>query len=68
MMGQSGLCSAWLMKPGLLGRMAVLEVEITFAPSWAGWSTPHGKGMAVRLTSPTVEEVANMRELKTEWW
>jgi len=50
------------------GANAVLEVEITFAPSWAGWATPHGKGMAVRITSPTVEEVANMRELKTEWW
>jgi hypothetical protein len=50
------------------GANAVLDVEITFAPSWGGWATPHGKGTAVRITSPTIEEVANMPELKTEWW
>jgi hypothetical protein len=32
------------------GANAVLEVEITFAPSWAGWATPHGKGMASVLS------------------
>ena len=50
------------------GANAVLEVEITLAPSGFGWMAPHGKGIAVRITSPTIEEVAKMRKLKTEWW
>jgi hypothetical protein len=50
------------------GANAVIEVEITFAPSWDGWATPHGKGIAVRIISPSVEAVAKMPELKPVWW
>ena len=50
------------------GANAVVEADITFAPSWFGWATPHGKGTAVRILSPSVEEVARLPGLKTEWW
>ena len=50
------------------GANAVIEVVITFAPSWVGWAAPHGKGIAIRILSPSVAEVARMSELKTEWW
>jgi uncharacterized protein YbjQ (UPF0145 family) len=51
-----------------VGTKAVIEVVITFAPSWAGRATPHGKGTAIRILSPTVEELAKMPGLKIEWW
>ena len=50
------------------GANAVIDVEISFAPSFFGWATPHGKGTAVRIVSPSVEEVAQMPALQTEWW
>jgi hypothetical protein len=50
------------------GANAVIDVEISFAPSFLGWATPHGKGTAVRIVSPPVEEVAQMPALQTEWW
>ena len=52
------------------GANAVVDVVITFAPSWVGAATPHGRGIAIRIQSPSLEEVANMSEvkLKVEWW
>jgi hypothetical protein len=50
------------------GANAVMEVTVSFAPSYFGWATPHGKGTAVRILSPAVEEVARLPNLQTEWW
>ena len=51
----------------VVGANAVVGVEVSFAPSWAGWATPHGKGTAVRILAPSLEELAAMPELKAEW-
>jgi hypothetical protein len=51
-----------------VGANAVVGVEVSFAPSWAGWATPHGKGTAVRIITPSLEELAALPELKAEWW
>jgi len=52
-----------------VGANAVADVAISFAPSWLGVANPHGKGVAIRILSPSLEEVANMPEvkLKVEW-
>lgn len=49
------------------GANAVMNVEVSFAPSYFGWATPHGKGTAVRIVSPAVEVVGKMSGLKPEW-
>ena len=42
------------------GANAVIDVQISFAPSWVGWATPHGKGTAVRILKPPAEQAASM--------
>lgn len=49
------------------GANAVMDVTVSFAPSLLGWATPHGKGTAIRITAPEVEQVGQIQTLQTIW-
>jgi uncharacterized protein YbjQ (UPF0145 family) len=49
------------------GAIAVVDVVTSFAPAMGGWATPHATGIAVRITTPSIEAVADMVRIKGEW-
>ena len=50
-----------------VGANAVMRVTTRFAPSWGGWATPRGAGIAIRILEPGVNEVGQLPAVQAEW-
>lgn len=49
------------------GANAVMYVRTHVGPSWGGWATPHGTGIAILILEPSAEEVSQLPNLQGEW-
>jgi hypothetical protein len=49
------------------GANAVMRVTTRFGPSWGGWATPRGSGLAILILEPSVAEVGQLPTVQAEW-
>jgi hypothetical protein len=49
------------------GATAVMHVRVSVGPSWCGWATQRGTGMAIRILEPSAEEVSQLPTVQAEW-